>query len=294
MKADGHIKLSVEAIKQMQKNCQVERKLCNLPIFSIGNFSWNNPEASNRIDFVNAFIAYILNLKAYNFNSFDPRRQLARRVAAVDFDESWTHDAPTGQRYHFMKSSSESEYDAYINGCSFLKEKMDKWVVQCQQKINLLNKLQNDGEEGTFQTRRYGVKYLAEALHALQDSFSPAHTVRSEKITVQIKCYKEAMTKGIDAAEANHPHPIIKIFDYSEQKHGSPVDIDTPHSKGDIHSGSLNTNSGKLAIKATQELITLGLQSVSQNRSSLIGWGAYKAKWLSQNKLPKIKNNKCL
>jgi len=88
MKADGHIKLSVEAIKQMQKNCQVERKLCNLPIFSIGNFSWNNPEASNRIGFVNAFIAYILNLKAYNFNSFDPRRQLARRVAAVDFDES--------------------------------------------------------------------------------------------------------------------------------------------------------------------------------------------------------------
>lgn len=293
MKADGHIKISVEAITQMQKNCQVERKLCSLPIFLNGNYQWSNPEVSNRADFISAFIAYMVNLRAYNFNAFDPRKNLARRIAAVDFDESWTHEAPTGQRYHFMKSSNETEYDSYINGCVFIKEKMDRWVIECKQKVNILKQLQNDNENVTFQTRRYGVKHLALALHALQDSFSPAHTVRSEKAIYQIKCRKEAMISGVDAAEANHPHPIIKIFDYDKQKHGSPIDTITPHSKGDIHSGSLNTNSGKLAVKATQELIILGLQSVSQNRDSLAGWGAYKAKWLAQKNLPNTENYKC-
>lgn len=138
MKNDGHIKLTEQAIIVMQRTCRVEETLCRLPIFSAVNSHWSSANTSNRNDFISAYISYLLNLKAYNFNAFDPRQNLARRVAAVDFDESWTHYSHSGQRYHFMKASNESEYNAYLNGCNFIKERMDKWVIECQQKLLLL------------------------------------------------------------------------------------------------------------------------------------------------------------
>ena len=127
MKNDGHIKLTVEAIKQMQRNCNVEKKLCTLPIFNADNTQWHDSSKSNQMDFISAYIGYLLNLKAYNFNALDPRRDLARRVAAVDFDESWTHNDPLGQRYHFMKASSESEKG--LSGVGWETYKA-KWLLQ--------------------------------------------------------------------------------------------------------------------------------------------------------------------
>lgn len=80
---------------------------------------------------------------------------------------------------------------------------------------------------------------------------------------------------------------MVKIFDYSKQGQGSAIDINTPHSLGDIHSGSKETNTAKIAIQATIELIVLGLKAVSQRQGNLIEWGKYKNIWLLEKSLPR-------
>ncbi len=91
----------------------------------------------------------------------------------------------------------------------------------------------------------------------------------------------------IETANSKKPLPIVKIFDYSKHGHGSPIDISTPHSLGDIHSGSIETKAAKIAIHATVELIILGLKAVSRHQRSLFGWEKYKNIWLLENNLPR-------
>lgn len=279
MKNDGHIKLTLEAIKKMQSNCNIERKLCQLPMFSSNvNYGWSNPKTSNRLDFVSAYIAYVLNLTAYNYNNFDPRGNLATRVAAVDFDYSWTHSDPEGQKYHFMRAHGESEIGAYIKSSDFIKSNLRFWVIKAKRDINNLNMGNAD-----YMTKRTGVKYLSLALHCLQDSFSPAHTIRSWRERSLFKNVIEYPT-GFhqDMGRPGNPAPIVKIFDYSLQQHGHPMDTKTPHSRGDMLSGSTHTKAGELAIRASQELIEAGLLSIFKGRATT-DWKKFSKKWLKHN-----------
>lgn len=94
-----------------------------------------------------------------------------------------------------MKTASESEFESYNNACQFIKNRMDKWIAECRLSLQDIEKSE---KRSRYIFNRYGVKYLAEALHCLQDSFPPAHVVRSFKPRVQVLCQDEAIIRGRD------------------------------------------------------------------------------------------------
>jgi hypothetical protein len=278
MKNDGHIKITRAAIQLMQSDCAFEKRLCHLPMFTSVTEGWKNAKTSNNTDVVTAFVSYLLNRYAYNPNSFDPRRNLARRVAAIDFDFLPSHADPEGQRFHFMRANGESEITSYTNACEFIKYHTGKWIQQAFIDIEQMKR-----KSPSYLIMRTGVEYLSLALHCLQDSFSPAHVIRSWS---RPDTYKELVEPDdnmpSNPGDSSNPAPIVRIFNYGHQKHGSPFDANTPHSKGDILSGSISSPAGRLAVYATKDLIELGLTEIFSKRP-LINWDRFQKKWLKQN-----------
>ncbi len=246
MRCDGHMKLTREAIRRVQRDCPYVRELCEAPMFRQEIEGWTNARQSNSSDHYSAVARYFL--------PPDDTGNLPFEVMAVDISHAWTHNASSGQRYHFMRAGNESPLGAYRNACDFILGQMNRWLTLFGQTYRWPEILSRG-------LRTTG--FLGCAIHSLQDSFSPGHTTRGFHTTPTF------------VWNPNLPQPIREIHIYSQQDHDH-------HAHDDYQSGSLDTYEGQMAILATTELITLGLKNVSEKSASLKGWDLFQNKWLAQ------------
>ena len=276
MKYDGHVKLTLQAISRMKKQCPVNTGSCSAPMFEDDFRMWfGDKNKSTPVDnYTSAIFNYIL-------NGVTPDKistvKLPDAVAFVDLDERWTHDDPAGQRYHFMKAKGENNIKAYNNATDFIYKHTLNWVETSRKilkyesavyKDKIVRPLQNSG----LGLNNYYVKELALALHSLQDSFSPAHTQRyqgGKRLVTQT-------VHDLKKSDANIILPIRNLYEYSSQdkeKHGSH----------DYHSGGPVNNWGEIAIRASADLMTMGINSLWKDDVGISGWNAFKARWLASN-----------
>lgn len=182
---------------------------------------------------------------------------LATAVVMRDvFDLSGGHWADYGQKHHFMRRfDGQSPYQAYLESVEWIQSnaiKSAQNLSECFKKSDSINiSIINWNPLGT-------------ALHALQDSFSQGHALRTENGT------------------AEKPGAIEHIKTYAgEEKEGH-----TEHDKlweGEIP-GEFSFV-GRQAINASKALIVLIVKTAQQHDSSsditvLADWNDFKKTWL--------------
>lgn len=177
MKYDGHVKLTAKALEKFKQNCPIATNVCNAPMFKDTIRVWlDDKDTSNSAD---NYSSGVLN---YAIHSITPdilaQVTLPDAVSFVDITERWTHEAPKGQRYHFMRASGESQFQAYLNGINFIKKHTENWVAAAKLSIQENKIQQKPLQNATWRNTRAYVKELALALHCLQDSYSPGHVNR--------------------------------------------------------------------------------------------------------------------
>jgi hypothetical protein len=261
MKFDGHVKLTTKALKQMKHNCPVMTGVCNAPMFksSNGRVWLGNKKTSNSLDnYSSAIVNY---LGASITPDILVQVTLPDAVAFVDLSERWTHEDPKGQRYHFMKSSNQTETQAYLLGVRFIKTHTENWVNTAKILIGTKIEKQKPLQNASWRNTRKYVEELALALHCLQDAFSPGHV---ERITP---------TKTPVGGLTGVSTPIRKIYDYSKQNHDD-------HGEHDYTQGAPDSNWGASAVNASVALMSMGIMSIHQQGWGLKGWPQFKSNWL--------------
>ena len=256
MKFDGHIKLTAAAVKKIKNQCPTLTITCNAPMFKSESFRiWlGDKNKSTAIDnYSSAFVNYIGHSLAPDFIY---QVKLPDAVAFVDINESWTHESPAGQRFHFMRAENERNDIAHLNGCNFIREQTENWVNEAKRAMH--SNKQPLANARLSETRQY-VKSLALALHSLQDSFSPGHTDR-------FFGDKPRMSTPVLA-------PVRNLHVYSKQNHGK-------HGNSDYQSGGTKSQWGNHAVDASAALIKMGIISIPAPGQGLIGWESFKMNWL--------------
>lgn len=269
MKFDGHVKLTMEALRIVGLNCPDPRS-CRSPILarSIARIWLGHSEKSTSFDNYSAAVVNYLGHMLTPDAVFQVT--LPDAVAFVDLDEMWTHDDPKGQKYHFMKADGQTDAQGYENACRFIFHHANQWVISAQKEMKRLAQLRLNAR-GVSRTSPKAeliasqVRELALALHSLQDSFSPGHTRRSY---------------GTDAPGVCRPGytdfaaPVRQLHVYSKQNHDE-------HAAHDYWSGSTKSPEGRVAIGASAALIGIGILSIASASEGLQGWEAFKRQWLS-------------
>ncbi len=108
----------------------------------------------------------------------------------------------TGQASHFMANKGQSQRDAYVYGLA-------KVFNNTNQAIILFKQMKNDADFGG------ATRALAEGIHALQDSFSPAHVVRTKQgnkyVISQILVWSEQQKAQHEAGDQSWKLPDGKL-----------------------------------------------------------------------------------
>jgi len=267
MKYDGHVKLTRKALEKLKNNCPLSTSVCNAPMFAKAEQIWlTNKDKSNPTDnYSSAIVNYII----HNLTP-DSLKQvtLPDAVSFVDLKERWTHEHPDGQRYHFMRAPGESNKKAYENGVKFIKTHTQEWVKMAISSLEKDVKNEKPLLNATWKNTRDYVWQLALVLHALQDSFSPGHVKRTggNKLTPA----HPGITDGAST--------ISDIFVYANQDHDK-------HGDHDYDSGSPDSGWGAAAVNASIALMSIGIVSIAQKQSGLVGWDQFKLKWLKTSVL---------
>lgn len=264
MKCDGHAKITIKALKIFQKSCEI--KLCSTRIFSTAQRVWTNRDKSTAFDNIGlSFFDWLLRPQSATSTELG---RLTNRVVAIDLDSQYRafHHVPEGQRYHFMRAKGETTAQAYENACMFIKQHADAWVGMTK------NLVQGAEKRKKFELLprtklNKSIEELALALHCLQDSFSPGHTVRATKLRIgSITRYEKT----------NSLSPIRELLVYAEQ--------DTSiHGEQDYQAGGPTSQYGHHAVNASVELMRLGVKSVTAKSPQLLGlgWKNFQSKWLA-------------
>lgn len=182
---------------------------------------------------------------------------LVREVVAVDLEplKLRHHFLDAGQKFHFMRRSSGATVkQAHAECVAFIKMNVSKWM----QGMNKLTFHRSHGRTAHVTDAligRQAASFMALALHALQDSFSPGHTKREL------------------FSNPNFPGSISDIYVYSTQDHHK-------HGKDDFESGSMHSVHAKAAIIASSEMLYLAAQAVANKSGVENGWLAFEKKWL--------------
>jgi len=220
---------------------------------------WGNKGRSNEEDNNNLVKEIILQELSLFGESFHSLRNgyLVRETVAVDLE-------PTKLRHHFMESGQKFHFMRRVKGATikqshaecvnFILENVNIWL----EKMNRLVHQRRHSRSGGAQSvgiSRSAASSMALALHALQDSFSSAHTKRAP------------------FSNANYPGAIREIFIYSDQDHNK-------HSKNDFGSADENSVLSQAAIRASAELLFICAQSVAMRASTVRQWSSFQDKWL--------------
>lgn len=269
MKLDGHAKLTNRSIELFRSRCAqatdifIRATVCQLPQLHTFDLEWTNAEESNEAD--NSMIfRYIAIQELTVFGESFHRLHdgyLTREVVAVDIEpfKLPLHVLESGQRYHFMRrNASASVRTAHRQAVDFLHEQTSHW-------LRLMTRVLHTSRSGRHPRaaarnpqnwqRREAVSHLALALHALQDSFSPAHTRRTRYST------------------ANHPGAIEDIHVYADQDSAA-------HGTHDFEAGSLNSLDAQAAVNASADLLDLCARSVAVKSTAPIGWREFEERWV--------------
>jgi hypothetical protein len=319
MKSDGHSKITRYAIRKVRQRFGKHLDGVILPTLEdqsmnlFANTSWVGGAALDAITFVYG---------EYSKGLEDRYGELPVRVVAPDLGRYWwTQAHPEGQRFHFMKSPFESEYQAWINACEFIQVNTEKWIQaalivpeQVQRSLGqaIAYREQFDskwarssGEDLALKVERKvthhrmmkevmrlnllrmstQVEHLGLALHSLQDSFSPGHTVRSSRANfIFDRDDHEPLSPDEDSGTSYHPAPIRKIFNYELQDH-EPLGVTHNHARADFKSGSLTHGLAQMAAYASIDLISLGIESILHKKKRLQHWGYFRNRWMNQEGL---------
>lgn len=286
MKFDSHIKITSAALDLLKSSCP-RPNACEDRLFNNTPRKWSHPTQSNARDNYSSAAyptARAASAFAFKYVPFAPAvftvraafayvdqlylEELATVVAAVDVNEAWTHDKADGQKYHFMRAIGESSYDAYMNGLGFIHFHTSQWVDQARWALRRKNHL--FGFAAPSGTRHYQFE-LALALHCLQDSFSAGHTVRDYGPNAQSLVAVASLSRN--GVPIGAP-PISELHDYAAQDHKK-------HADDDYTSGGLKTGTGRMAVQASFELISMGIFSITAP-DGLVGWDQFVSRWLPE------------
>lgn len=242
----------------------IQSDMCKLPDFQP---SKNGVGYSNQVDSVTSdnielgAKMLLLNLplagKFTELNSIlnNFEGHLTNRVVAMDVDFWYlkNHRADSGQRAHFMRAANgETVATAYYNGVEFIHIHAAKWVdITLRIKQNPRSVINNS-------LRAKALEHLAQALHCLQDTFSPYHVSRTP------------------SSDPDKPGVIKDIGIYKEQDHSE-------HSRADYRTGSLSSKEGQSAVNASAELMLMCIRAVARQTYMLPGLKQFKEKWLAFN-----------
>jgi len=175
----------------------------------------------------------------------------------------WFRDS--AQKHHFMRRyDGQSPYNAYKDAVIWIHHNAKDAAISIAQQLERFSRIRHVNP-------LYGVpsKLLGNAVHALQDSFSKSHVTRepgtggSPGRIVHVKLYEGREKKGHDHKD--------KLWRKGNKKQFS--------------------TDGRYAVDATKQLIWMVLStaensSTSSASASLIGWVAFRKKWLSAS--PKL------
>jgi len=273
MRVDGHIKITEEAIGRISSipladdGGLVEYLLGS----SFDSSDWENPGKGNEKDNRSAFKNWAITAES--------KKPLSHRIAGVDLlriwskKESpdggyWTHAAQNGQPYHFMGWKDESEMMSYTKAVEFIHTHAKSWIkaaYKCQ-----------ESERKDSASYGQSVIDLALALHSLQDSFSPGHTIRS-RFPVNLEVATEKNRLGYVGGNKGETAPIRKIYTYTNQNKND-------HQHADHAGGSLDKPLASLAVSATVDFFWMGWESITTKSGELDRkrWKKFVNTWLVQ------------
>jgi len=266
MKLDGHTRITNSAIRSFKRKCTKATQIfiCRDVQFNTMNIKWHNSSNSNSKD--NSKLLYLLAAQELSLLSDTASTSLingylTRKVSAVDI-EPWKlryHVTNDGQKYHFMRISEEqTNKAAYTDAVNLIKLQSQKWLNKMRQVYYSNYKFGRGSTNRKHQLnhiRQKAASELAIALHALQDSFSPAHTRREHYSTPR------------------KPGAISEIYVYADQDHDK-------HSVNDFNSGSAKSALAQSAVYASADLMNLCAKSLSMKSKLLFGWGQFQNRWL--------------
>ncbi|HED33359.1 MAG TPA: hypothetical protein ENJ08_03955 [Gammaproteobacteria bacterium] len=263
MKLDGHARITNSAVRSFKKKCSkaFSQLICHAPQFSTLNEKWQGGVASNEIDnnaLLRTIISQELSLVTDAHHVRLKQGYLVREVVAVDVEPLKLpyHFLDIGQKFHFMRISEEQSIsDAHQDAARLIKWQVRKWLIKMRRvhaaKLNF---------HGSFKfnnnTLRQGAaSNLAIALHALQDSFSPGHTLRKQYVNPRF------------------PGEITDIYIYENQ------DADA-HGVQDFEAGSPKSILAQSAVYASADLMRICAMSLSKGAPYLLGWESFEERWL--------------
>jgi hypothetical protein len=201
----------------------------------------------------------------------------------------WTNG---GQRHHFMRSfDGQSHHMAYLDAILWIQKNaleaantLKKRIAKFEVKDAVDSGNAADRGRKAVRGEHVGINArsqrkdivnwfpLAYACHALQDSFSASHVVRKKHVSASI------------------PGEITSILKYAgvekEGHSGKDKEWEHPGQEGAV----AFTLSGKVAINATKDLISLVVQTAFNHTSTdsikfLDGWDRFISTWLYAPKL---------
>jgi hypothetical protein len=82
-----------------------------------------------------------------------------------------------------------------------------------------------------------------------------------------VRQFDNGMSGTLDGAA-----PLVDILVYSEQDHAK-------HGGQDFTSGGVDTGTGRLAVQASADLISMGMNSIAAT-GGLDGWDEFVRKWI--------------
>ena len=265
MKLDGHAKLTNGAIQSFRNRCTqasdkfLRESVCRSPQFNTLNVKWQDAKRSNSKDndkMLYFIAAQELSLISESMHSLKSG-YLTRETVAVDLEPLKLpfHILDVGQKYHFMRiGDKQTVQSAHQEASQLIRDKAEAWLKHMHRAM--FGK-QHHGRNRNVTTvfRRRAVSELAVALHSLQDSFSPAHTLRKSFTNPQA------------------PGEITDIFVYAEQDHAQ-------HGEHDFESGSMKSLYAQAAVHASAELMHLCASAISKKSTSLLNWEQFKHRWI--------------
>jgi hypothetical protein len=284
MKFDSHIKITTAAIRLLKGRCP-RPNVCNSPLFRETPRAWVDTRRSiPRDNYASAALPvargiYTTLVRQLPFGQAQAEavdgivdwlfsNDLANWVSAVDVNQPWSHRHPAGQRYHFQRAPGESHYEGYKNGLGFIHFHTSQWVNHVKRVVT--RHRDPFAHASHWEIQRYKFE-LSLALHSLQDSFSTGHTVRRLTSDANSVAVAASVLSGGPAWGAP---PIVELTVYQEQ------DKDR-HAEDDYASGGLSTGTGRMAVEASADLISMGIVSIAGS-GGLVGWDRFVAKWLPE------------
>lgn len=107
------------------------------------------------------------------------------------------HWTPEGQRHHFMKYGNQKDQDAYKVAVDWIFDEATTAAQLLSRLLGPRRRYQEHGDWG-FGTEQDSVgPHLGNALHSLQDSFSPGHVQRDTDLVI----------RGINIYDEENKHP---------------------------------------------------------------------------------------